>query len=502
MSSQSKNSTPKNDTTYDLVIRGGTIVTAHCVFKADLGIVGERIAALAERLPAGRKEIDAHGKYVLPGGVDPHCHIEQLSGGGIMNADTFESATRSAAFGGTTSVISFAAQHRETNLTDVVADYTALAAKGAIIDHAFHLMVANPDQQTLTQDLPALIRAGHRSVKVFMTYDKVQVNDEQLLDVLLVARQNGALVCVHAENHALLKWMGERLVARGYVHPKYHAPSHPRAAEVEAFHRLIAFAEFIDQPIVIFHVSTAEGADIIRQARGRGVKIFAETCPHYLFQTAADLDLPGFDGARMICSPPQRTKADQTALWQALELGDLQMISSDHAPYRMDETGKFSAGKAPSFKQMANGMPGLEMRLPLLFDAMVSEGENGSLDEALSRFVDVTSTAPARIYDLPRKGAIAIGMDADLVLWDAEKITTLTDTLHDNTGYNPFRGRTIKGWPETVLRRGSVIIQHGVLHGKAGEGRLLLREAGPATKPTGRRSPEFNPATNFGAQLD
>ncbi len=487
---------------YDLVIRGGTIVTSHGVFKADLGIAGERIAALAERLPAGLDEIDARGKYVMPGGVDPHCHIEQLSGGGIMNADTFETATRSAAFGGTTSVISFAAQHRDMNLATVVADYTALAAKGAIIDHAFHLMVANPDKQTITHDLPALIRAGHRSVKVFMTYDKVQVNDEQLLDVLLVARQNGALVCVHAENHAMLKWMGERLVERGYVHPRYHAPSHPRAAEAEAFHRLIAFAEFIDQPIVIFHVSTAEGADIIRQARGRGVKIFAETCPHYLFQTADDLDLPGFEGARMICSPPQRTEADQSALWQALALGDLQMISSDHAPYRMDESGKFSAGKSPSFKQIANGMPGLEMRLPLLFDAMVSHAPKAGVIEALCRFVDVTSTAPARIYDLAGKGSIGIGMDADLAIWDPERETVLTDALHDNTGYNPFRGRTITGWPETVLRRGSVIVSGGQLHGKPGEGRLLLREAGPATTPTGRRSPEFDPATNFGAHLD
>jgi dihydropyrimidinase len=490
------------DKPHDLVIRGGTVVTAHGIFKADLGIAGERIVALAERLPTARREIDATGKYVLPGGVDPHCHIEQLSGGGIMNADTFETATRSAAFGGTTSVISFAAQHRGMNLATVVADYTALAARGAIIDHAFHLMVANPDQQTIAEDLPALIRAGHRSVKLFMTYDKVQVNDEQLLDILLVARNNGALVCVHAENHGMLKWMGERLVARGYVQPKYHAPSHPRAAEAEAFHRLITFAEFIDQPIVIFHVSTSEGADIIRQARGRGVKIFAETCPHYLFQTADDLDLPGLEGARMICSPPQRTAADQYALWQALALGDLQMVSSDHAPYRLDETGKFSAGKTPSFKQIANGMPGLEMRLPLLFDAMVSKAAEADIPDALSRFVDITATAPARIYDLPGKGSVAIGMDADLAIWNPVRKTTLTDVLHDNTGYNPFCGRMITGWPETVLRRGTVIVADGQLHGKPGEGRLLLREAGPATKPTGRRAPEFDPTTNFGAHLD
>lgn len=486
---------------FDLVIRGGTVVTSAGVMEADLAVSGGAIVAIGHKLGPGRREIDATDRYVLPGGVDPHCHIEQLSGGGIMNADTFETATRSAAFGGTTSVISFAAQHREMNLATVVKDYAALAAKGAVIDHAFHLMVANPDRQTIEHDLPALIRAGHRSVKVFMTYDRVQVQDEQLLDILLVSRQNGALVCVHAENHGLLKWMGERLVARGYTAPKYHAVSHPRAAEIEAIHRVIAFAEFIDQPVMIFHVSTAEGADVIRQARGRGVKIFAETCPHYLFQTMDDLDLPGLEGARMICSPPQRTASDQGALWQALELGDLQVISSDHAPYRMDETGKFSAGSRPNFKQIANGMPGLEMRLPLVFDALVSRAPAERRDENLMKFAEWTATAPARIYDLPKKGALAIGADADIAIWDPSRPVKLTDELHDNTGYNPFRGRSITGWPETVIQRGALLVENGQLHAKPGQGRLMLREAGPATQPTGRLAPEIDPARNFGAKL-
>jgi dihydropyrimidinase len=486
---------------FDLVIRNGTVVTPTGVVEADVAIAGETIVAVGQSLGSGQREIDAAGRFVLPGGVDPHCHIEQLSGGGIMNADTFETATRSAAFGGTTSVISFAAQHRDMNLAEVVKDYAALAAKGAVIDYAFHLMVANPDQQTIERDLPTLIKAGHRSIKVFMTYDKVQVNDEQLLDVLLAARENGALVCVHAENHALLKWMGERLVKRGYIEPKYHAVSHPRAAEVEAIYRVIAFAEFLDQPVMIFHVSTAEGAEVIRHARGRGVKVFAETCPHYLFQTADDLLLPDLEGARMICSPPQRTKSDQTALWQALDLGDLQIISSDHAPYRMDATGKFSASATPNFKQIANGMPGLEMRLPLLFDAMVGNARPDMKIERLQRFVEWTSAAPARIYDLPGKGTITAGADADLAIWDPAKETTLTDDLHDNTGYNPYRGRKIKGWPETVIQRGSVLVEQGRLHAKSGQGRLMLREAGPATQPTGKLAPEFDTKRNFGAEL-
>ncbi|POR53147.1 dihydropyrimidinase [Bosea psychrotolerans] len=481
---------------YDIVIRGGTLATATDVFKADLGIRAGRIAAIGLDLPTGTQEIDAKGKLVLPGGVDTHCHIEQLSGSGLMSADNFETATRSAAFGGTTSVISFAAQHRGANLASVVEDYAALAKKGAIIDYAFHLMVANPDEQTVTQDLPALIRAGHRSVKVFMTYDAVQVDDGQLLDVLMAARSAGALVCVHAENHGLLKWMGERLMKRGYTAPKYHSVSHPQAAEVEAFHRLIAFSELLDQPICIFHVSTAEGARVIREARGRGVKIYAETCPHYLLMTAAELDKPGIEGAKWICSPPQRGSNDQEALWQALALGDLQILSSDHAPYRFDETGKLKYGPNPGFKQIANGMPGLEMRLPVLFDAMVSKGRLG-----LKKFVELTSTAPAQIYDLPGKGSLAIGMDADIAIWDADRKVALADNLHDNTGYNPFAGRTITGWPETVLRRGEVVVTQGALKAQPGSGRLMLREAGEATRPTGMLSPEFDPARNFGAKL-
>ena len=486
---------------FDLVIRGGMVVLPKGVEQVDIGIKGETITAIGEGLAPGRRDIDASGHYVLPGGVDPHCHIEQLSGGGIMNADSFETATRSAAFGGTTSVISFAAQHRDMNLIDVVSDYAARAQKGAVIDYAFHLMIANPDQQTIEHDLPALIKAGHRSIKVFMTYDKVQVNDEQLLDILFIARQNGALVCVHAENHGLLKWMGEHLIRRGYTAPQFHVISHPRAAEIEAIHRVIAFAEFIDQPIMIFHVSTAEGAELIRQARMRGVKVFAETCPHYLLQTADDLLLPDYEGARLICSPPQRTKKDQNSLWQALEDDTLQIISSDHAPYRMDESGKFSASLTPTFKQIANGMPGLEMRLPILFDAMVSQAAHNEKHDALTKFVEWTSSAPAQIYDLPRKGALQPGADADIAIWNPKREIVLTDSLHDNSGYNPYCGRHITGWPVIVIQRGSVLIEDGVLHAKPGQGRLMLRKAGPATQPTGRLAPEFDPSRNFEANL-
>jgi dihydropyrimidinase len=483
---------------YDLVIRGGQIATVSDLFEADLAISGETIMAIGRGLAAGRREIDARGRLLLPGGVDSHAHIEQLSAAGIMNADSFASATIAAAFGGTTSVISFAAQHVGMQLPQVLADYHALARRGAVIDYAFHMIIADPTVETLQRDLPELIRGGHGSIKIFMTYDRLKIEDEPLLDILLAAREGGALLCAHAENHGIISWMVKRLLARGYTDPKYHAISHARFSEAEAFNRLIGMAALIDQPIMIFHVSTAEGAKVIRDARGQGLKVFAETCPQYLFLTADDLDRPGIEGAKWMCSPPPRRPADQEALWQALALGDLQTISSDHAPYRFDDTGKLRAGPNPTFKQVANGLPGLEARLPLLFDAMVSNGRLG-----LQKFVELTATAPAKIYNLhPRKGSIAIGADADIAIWDPAREVTLADAMmHDLAGYTPYAGRTLRGWPVTVLSRGRVVVTDGKLVAEPGSGQFLARGGGEAAKPTGRLVPDMDPEQNFGAKL-
>lgn len=473
---------------FDLVIRNGSVATSTDVFRADVGVTGGRIVALGLDLEAGREDIDARGKLVLPGGIDSHAHIEQLSAGGIMNADTFESATRAAAFGGTTTVMSFAAQHKGMSLRKVVDDYAALAARGAMVDYAFHMILSDPTEQALARDLPALIAEGHASIKLFMTYDKLKVEDETLLDVLAVAREHRALVCVHAENHGMIAWMSHKLLSEGKTAPKHHAESHPRASETEAFTRLIAAAALVDQPIMIFHVSTAEGAALVADARRQGQKVFAETCPQYLFLTAADLDRPGLEGAKFMCSPPPREKADQEALWAALARGDLQTVSSDHAPYRFDETGKLSGGPNPTFKQIANGLPGLETRMPLMFDAMVSRKRPEFAGRALQAFVDLTATAPARIYNLGGKGSIAVGLDADIAIWDPNRRVTLSDELMlGNTGYTPFAGRTVKGWPETVLVRGRIVAQGGKVTGVAGSGRHIPRAGGWAAEPARRQ---------------
>ena len=471
---------------YSLVVRGGTVVTASESFLADIGVRGGRIARIDRDLARGDTEIDATGRLVLPGGVDPHCHIEQMSGMGIMNADTFETASRSAAIGGTTSVISFAAQHPGMRLADVMEDYSARAARGAMIDHAFHMIVSDPDEIALHQELPALINDGHRSIKIFTTYDKVRLDDRQILDVMACARKHGALVCIHAENDGLIGWTKDQLLAAGLTRPCHHVISHPRLAEIEAVERMIRFAEFLDQPIMLFHISTTEAAEAVHRARMRGAPVWAETCPHYLFMTEDVLNKPGNDGAKWMCSPPQRTETDQQALWEALAQGDLQLVSSDHAPYRFDQSGKLSAGPNPPFDKIANGLPGLEVRMPLMFDAMVSRGGLG-----VEKFVELTATAAARLYGLETKGQLVPDADADIVIWNADHVVTFSeDDLHDNVGYNPWIGRTVTGWPELVILRGEVIVENGECHAEPGSGQFLYRRADAMPQPKGHPAAE------------
>ncbi len=474
--------------TFSVVIRGGAVALPQGVTRADIGISGDTIAAIGEKLGPGALEIDASDRVVVPGGIDPHAHIEQISASGLLNADSFESATTSAAFGGTTTVIPFAAQHVGMPLDRVMADYHRLAEKGAVIDYAFHMILADPNEATLKTHVPKLVKDGHASIKIFMTYDRIKLDDEQILDVLQAARDNGAFVCVHAENHGMISFMVKRLLAHGLTTPASFAMSHPRLAEVDAIQRLATMSKFLDQPIMVFHVSTAEGAGAVRKARADGVKIFAETCPQYLLLTEAELDKPGLEGAKWMCSPPLREEADQEALWQALAQGDLQIVSSDHAPYRFDASGKLSAGPNPTFKQIANGLPGLEVRLPLLFDAMVTQGRLG-----LEKFVELTSLAPAKIYGLyPRKGALAVGSDADVAIWNPSKTVRLTATmLHDRAGYSPYEGRPLTGWPETVLSRGRIVVRDRQLHVVPGSGHFLPRQAGEAAQPLGRPAAEI-----------
>ena len=484
---------------FDLVVTGGTIATASDTFKSDIGINNGRIVALAESLSGANKTINAAGKMVLPGGVEAHCHIEQESAAGIMTADDYKSGSISAAFGGNTTIIPFAAQHRGQSLRDVVKTYRGRADPKSVIDYTFHLIVSDPTEQVLGQELPALIMDGYTSFKVYMTYELLKIDDRQMLDVLSVARKHGAMTMVHAENNEVINWLAEKLIDGGNTAPKFHAMAHARIAEAEASQRAIQLARLVDTPMLIVHVSTEEAANAILNARNKGLKIYGETCPQYLFLTADDLDRDGAEGTKFCCSPPPRNKDDQEAIWRGLTNGTFQVCHSDHAPYRFDNTGKLRAGPNPTFKQVANGVPGIELRLPLLFSEGVNKGRI-----SVNEFVALTATNASKIYGLhPRKGTIAVGSDADLVIWDPEKPVTVShEMLHDNMDYTPYEGMELTGWPETVINQGRIIVKDDELQVEAGSGSFLDRTPGHnAALPAGNLQMELDPQRNFGAEI-
>jgi dihydropyrimidinase len=455
----------------DLVIRNARVATASDTFACDIGIRAGRIALLGEGLPAGLREIDAAGRTVTPGGVDAHCHLDQPMEGPAKMADDFLTGTRSAACGGTTTVIPFAAQMKGQSLEAAVVDYHGRAEGKACIDYAFHLIVSDPTPTVLAQELPKLIAQGYTSFKVYMTYDDLKLDDAQILDVLDVARTHGALAMIHAENADCIEWLTKRLEAAGRTAPRWHAHARPMLVEREATHRAIALSELVDVPILIVHVSGREAIEQIRWARAHGLSVFAETCPQYLFLTAEDLGIDdSYQGARCVCSPPPRDKANQEIIWDGLGDGLFTVFSSDHAPFRYEDAqGKKPGGEEVAFRHIPNGIPGLETRLPLLYSEGVLAGRI-----TLQKFVELTATNPAKAYGLhPRKGTIAVGSDADLVVWDERALTVDNGQLHHAVDYTPYQGMALKAWPGLTLSRGEVVWDGKSFSGSAGRGKFL-----------------------------
>ncbi len=456
---------------FDLVVRGGRVVLPDATRVLDIGIRDGTISAIAAGLPEGAEEISAVGRLVLPGGVDSHCHMDQQPWEGRSTADDFDSGTLSALCGGTTTVIPFAMQMRGQSLREIVEDYHERARPKAHIDYGFHLIVGDPSPTVLRDEIPALVAEGCTSIKIYLTYEGLKLDDYEILDVLDLARREGAMVMVHAENDACIRWLTERFIAARKTQLRYHVQAHPEIGDREATYRAISLSELIETPILVSHVAAGGAVEEIRRARARGLPIHAETCPQYLFLSSEDIDTQDLSGAACVCTPPPRDKSNQPAIWAGILDGTLEVFSSDHSPWNYAD--KVAGGPDTPFHRIPNGIPGIETRLPLLFSA----GVNGGLI-SLQKFVELTSTAPARLFGLhPRKGAIGVGGDADLAIWDPDRTVTISnDLLHHATDHTPYAGQTVRGWPVMTISRGELVWNDGEVLSRRGRGQFIARQ--------------------------
>ena len=457
------------------IVKNGTIVTSADRYVADVLVEDGLIAAIGRglNLPADTT-VDATGKLVMPGGIDVHTHLD-MPFGGTQSADDFETGTIAAAHGGTTTLIDFAIQDFGKSLYPALDGWRGKAEGRSVIDYAFHMIVRELNDQ-VAGDMDKLVRdEGVTSFKLFMAYPGVfQVDDATIFRALLRTRDNGGLICMHAENGGVIDTLVKEALRQGHKAPKWHALTRPTRAEGEATGRAIALSEMAGVPIYIVHLSCADALAKVKQARDMGLPAYAETCPQYLFLSYEDYERPGFEGAKYVMSPPLREKWNQDVLWKGLVKNDLQVVSTDHCPFCMNEPPQKQLG-ADDFSKIPNGAPGIETRLMLLWDGGV---RTGKIDA--HRFVEITSTNPARMFGLwPKKGTIAVGSDGDMIVWDPDKEVTLSaKTHHMRVDYNPYEGRVIKGAAQAVLSRGDVIVQDGKFTGSKGRGRFVKRQAG------------------------
>ena len=453
-----------------LLIKNGTIVTATDQYKGDVFVDGEKISVIGSALTmAADRTIDATGKYLFPGGIDVHTHLD-MPFGGSMSSDDFETGTIAAAYGGTTTVVDFAIQYHGQTLHHAWETWMKKAEGKAAIDYGFHMIITELNDQVETE-MDALVRQGVTSFKLFMAYPGVfMLDDASIFKALLRTGKNGGTICMHAENGGVIDVLVKKALAEGKTAPKYHALTRPARAEAEATHRAIALAEIAGVPIYIVHLSAPEALEMVTEARDRGLPAYAETCPQYLFLSYDNYEEPGFNGAKYVMSPPLRAKEGQDRLWRGLAGNDLQAISTDHCPFCIKEQKVLGEH---DFSKIPNGAPGVETRMSLVYDGGVRAGKI-----SLNRFVELTSTSPAKIFGLfPRKGTIAPGSDADIVVFDPEtKLTLGAKTLHMRCDYNPYEGREVTGATDTVISRGKVIIDAGKFTGKAGAGSFLKRD--------------------------
>ncbi|HEX2122033.1 MAG TPA: dihydropyrimidinase, partial [Thermoanaerobaculia bacterium] len=451
------------------VIRNGRIVTAVDDYNADILIEEGRISMIAESIDFEvDKVIDAAGRLVIPGGIDPHTHMD-LPFGGTSSSDDFETGTIAAAHGGTTTIIDFAVQYKGQALSEAVDVWHRKADGRASIDYGFHLICTDLPDERLPQ-MKSMIDQGVTSFKLFMAYPGVfLVDDATIYKAMLTAGEYGGLICMHAENGVVIDAIVKRALADGMTAPKYHALTRPTKAEAEGVHRAIALADMAHSPVYIVHLSCSDALDEVTRARDNGIPAYAETCPQYLFLDYSVYEQPGFEGAKWVMTPPIREKWNQDKLWRGLQFNDLQVVSTDHCPFCFKEQKELGRD---DFSKIPNGGPGVEHRMSLVYNGGVAGGRI-----SLNRFVEITSTAAAKIFGLfPKKGTIAVGSDADLVIFDPdEEMTISAKTHHMNVDYSCYEGMKVRGVTKTVLSRGELVIEEGEYVGKPGRGSFLKR---------------------------
>ena len=455
---------------FDAMIRNGTVVTATDSYVADVALVDGKVAAIGKDLPLEnvRQVLDASGKLVLPGGIDVHTHLD-MPFGGTTSTDDFETGTRAAAFGGTTTLIDFAIQYKGQPLRQAFDTWMSKAAGKAVCDYAFHCIVTDISGGQLLE-MNDLVREGVTSFKLFMAYPGVfMLDDGSIFKALQRTSQNGGLVCMHAENGSAIDVIVQQALAEGKKAPKYHALTRPTTAEAEATARAIALAEMAGAPIYIVHLSCNDALEKVREARDRGLPVYAETCPQYLYLSIENFDAPGFEGAKYVFTPPLREKWHQEKLWNGLKRDHLQVVSTDHCPFCFKEQKEL--GK-DDFTKIPNGGPGVEHRMSLIYSGGVAGGRF-----SVNRFVELVSTTPAKLFGLyPRKGTIAVGSDADLVIFNPNRKHTISArTHHMRVDYSMFEGIQVMGMPDVVLSRGKVVIEGDKFMGQAGQGQFLRR---------------------------
>jgi dihydropyrimidinase len=460
------------------LIKGGRIITAVDDYVADILVEGERIVSIGLDLDAGpdARVIDAAGLLVFPGGVDCHTHMENTFGPSVT-ADNFASGTRSAAFGGTTTIIDFALQTPGTSPLDAISRAQSKAASVASIDYGFHVIVTQVDERVLGDMQYAIRHEGVSSFKMFMAYPgTVMSDDAAIFQAMRMVGQHGGMIALHAENGTIIDLLIREALAQGHTAPRYHALTRPAIMEGEATHRGIKLAELAEAPVYFVHLSAKEALKHVIEARDLGIPVFAETCPHYLFFDESAYSDDSFDLARYVMSPPLRSKEAQKALWTALKTDDLQLISTDHCPYCMKEGHRGNVNQKPfglgDFSKIPNGVPGVETRMTVVYDGGVRGGRI-----TLNRFVELMSTAPAKLFGLfPKKGTLAVGSDADIVLFDPNESHTISaDTQHSDCDFTLFEGRQVTGRVKKVLLRGELLIDNGDWVGPTGQGEFVER---------------------------